>query len=172
MRPSYLVQELKKLYPALVQEEEEDKTLEDHEFTEKQGIEYLIRGFQRGYEAMDQVWQELYTWYKKNPKWQQKVEALLNAGYYRCPADGLTEAVAKKLYGEHFETSITRMEKYASCAYAHFLAYGLQLSERRNMSFRQLIWGMSVTVHWNNIPEGQQRSRKDGSAYLKKRENR
>lgn len=141
MRPSYLVQELKKLYPLLVQEEEEDKTLTDHEFTEKQGIEYLIRGFQGGYEAMDQVWQELYTWYKKNPKWQQKVEELLNAGYYRCPADGLTEAVAKKLYGEHFETSITRMEKYASCAYAHFLAYGLQLSERQEYEFQAVDLG-------------------------------
>ncbi|MGN1192094.1 MAG: helicase-exonuclease AddAB subunit AddB [Dorea sp.] len=141
IRPAYLVQELQRLYPLLEVKDEEGRKLTEREFTEKQGIEYLIQGFQGGTGKMDQVWQELYTWYKKNPRWRNKLEKLLNAGYYRRPSDGLTEAVAKKLYGEQFETSITRIEKYAACAYAHFLAYGLNLKERQEYEFQAVDLG-------------------------------
>ena len=62
---------------------------------------------------------------------KKKVDELLTAWYYRRPEDPLSESVAKQLYGENFEGSITRMEQYASCACAHFLAYGLRLKKER-----------------------------------------
>ena len=48
------------------------------------------------------------------------MERFLEAGYYRKPLDALTEEAAKRLYGEEFETSITRMERFAVCAFSHF----------------------------------------------------
>ena len=38
---------------------------------------------------------------------------------------------AKALYGTVLGGSVTRLEQYASCAYAHFLNYGLELAERQ-----------------------------------------
>ena len=142
MRPSYLIQELHKLYPLLTVEDEEEKKADGYELTEQMGINLLIQGFQnRDSGGMDLKWQELYSWYKKQPGWKEKVEDLLRAGYYRRPDDGLTKAVAKKLYGEDFEDSITRMERFSVCAFSHFLTYGLKLKERQEYDFQAVDLG-------------------------------
>lgn len=49
--------------------------------------------------------------------------------------------VARALYGEVLQTSISRLEKYASCAYAHFLAYGMRLKERSEFGFERADMG-------------------------------
>ena len=139
LRPSYLIQELLRLYPKLKVQDEEEKALVQKEFTERTGIAYLIQGLQD--KNLDLVWQELYTWYQKDPVWKRKVDKLLEAWYYKRPEDPLADLVARKLYGENFEGSITRMERYASCACAHFLAYGLQLRERPVYEFQAVDLG-------------------------------
>lgn len=139
LRPSYLIQELLRLYPDVKVRDEDEKELVQKELTEKTGVKYLIRGLQE--KNLDVTWQELYTWYQKDPKWKEKVDELLTAWYYRRPEDPLSESVAKQLYGENFEGSITRMERYASCACAHFLAYGLRLKERPVYEFKAVDLG-------------------------------
>ena len=50
-------------------------------------------------------------------------------------SDKISRAVARALYGEKLKCSITRLETYAGCAYAHFMKYGLSLKERQLFSF-------------------------------------
>ena len=138
-RPSYLIQELSRLYPELKVQDEEAKKLKEKELTEKSGVAYLIRGLQE--KNLDLTWQELYTWYQKSPEWKAAVDRILRAWYYRRPEDPLSERVARELYGENFEGSITRMERYATCACAHFLAYGLRLKERPLYEFKAVDLG-------------------------------
>lgn len=135
VRPSYLIQELQKLFPKLKVRDEE-RYLKEQELTENIGFDRMIREFVQKRHETDGAWCELYNWYKKNPKWQEKVERFLEAGYYRKPLDALTEEAAKRLYGEEFETSITRMERFAVCAFSHFLTYGLGLREREEYDFQ------------------------------------
>ena len=135
VRPSYLIQELQKLFPKLKVRDEE-RYLKEQELTENIGFDRMIREFVQKRHETDGAWCELYSWYKKNPKWQEKVERFLEAGYYRKPLDELTEEAAKRLYGEEFETSITRMERFAVCAFSHFLTYGLGLREREEYDFQ------------------------------------
>lgn len=49
----------------------------------------------------------------------------------------LAEDIANKIYGSIIRISISRLEKYAGCAYAHFLSYGLSLKERPEFSFER-----------------------------------
>ena len=49
--------------------------------------------------------------------------------------------MAKQLYGEHFQDSITRIERFSACAFAHFLTYGLRLRERQTYEFQPLDLG-------------------------------
>lgn len=42
----------------------------------------------------------------------------------------LEKDVAAELYGEKYLTSISAIERYSACAFAHFITYGLRLSER------------------------------------------
>lgn len=135
VRPSYLIQELQKLFPKLKVRDEE-RYLKEQELTENIGFDRMIHEFVQKRHETDGAWCELYNWYKKNPKWQERVERFLEAGYYRKPLDALTEEAAKRLYGEEFETSITRMERFAVCAFSHFLTYGLGLREREEYDFQ------------------------------------
>ncbi len=140
MRLAYLIQEIRRLYPLLSAEDEERKLLCERELTEDIGMELLIRGFQ-GQELTDKGWQELYAWYLRSPELKNRAERLLLAGYYRRPSDGLTKRVAKRLYGEDFENSITRIERFSTCAFAHFLTYGLNLRERKVYEFQPVDLG-------------------------------
>ena len=140
IRPSYLIQEMQRLFSGLEIEDEEKQAFSAQEWTPKLGMQKVIRGFQDG-NAMDQEWQELYSWYKRQPQWQYRVEELMKSGFYTRPADGLTKEVAKQLYGEHFQDGITRIERFSACAFAHFLTYGLRLRERQTYEFQPLDLG-------------------------------
>lgn len=141
MRPSYLIQEIRRLYPLLAVSDEEGRPLRDRELTEDMGMDLLIKGFQ-GRELTDRGWQELYAWYLRDPRLKERAERLLLAGYYSRPSDGLTREVAERLYGKDFEDSITRIERFSACAFAHFLTYGLNLRERAEYEFQAVDLGI------------------------------
>ena len=44
---------------------------------------------------------------------------------------GISKKATNLLYGKSLSGSVTRLERYAGCAFAHFMAYGLSLEERR-----------------------------------------
>ena len=94
--------------------------------------------------------------------WKAKADRLVEAGSYHCPEDGLTRRTAEKLYGEGFPDSITRMEQFSSCAYAHFMSYGLGLKERQEYELKRWIWGISVTAPWSFTPGKWNRPERDG----------
>lgn len=52
-------------------------------------------------------------------------------------ANPLTKEIADDLYGLVINTSISRLEKFAACAYAHFLSYGLDLRSRSEFGFEK-----------------------------------
>ena len=66
---------------------------------------------------------------------------MLETLYYRRPDDRLSKEAAKILYEEGIDSGVTRLERYASCAFAHVLAYGLRLRERQEYEFKPLDWG-------------------------------
>jgi len=140
LRPSYLIADLMKLYTEL-SVQEVSTSLKDKELTADGGIDGIIRGLQRKHEGLEGEWKELYTWYKKHPEWSQKIERIVQAAFYRREDSRLTQETAKALYGEILKSSVTRLEKFSACAYAHFLTYGLRLKEREVYQFQAVDMG-------------------------------
>lgn len=140
LRPAYLVFDLAKMFPKLKIQEVE-KSVQTQEFSQKTGMSYLIDGLQNKKDGLGKEWQELYSWYKKNSEWEGQLSQIVEAAFYTKPQDTLTKKTAEKLYGKFLENSVTRLEKYSACAYAHFLTYGLKLQEREVYQFQAVDMG-------------------------------
>ena len=143
IRPSYLVELMKKLFPQL---ETEKAGLIYPPFAQmigkKDGLMYLSEGL-RDYAAgrKGQLNEEelsiLYSLYEGDEDYRDYVGKLEEAAFAEYVHKPLAKAVAKALYGSMLENSVSRLEKYAACAYSHFLQYGLLLKEREEFSFEQ-----------------------------------
>lgn len=167
LRPSYLMNVLKGMFPNLELVKEEGWQKETFA-TPKEGLRLLIEGLRsyRNGEA-DEKFYELYRWYAAREQYEEKLSQLLEAAFSRHTDSHLGRAVAHALYGTILENSVTRLERYAACAYAHFLMYGLRLSERSVYEFAPVDMGNifhqtlelfskrleESSYTWRNIPE-------------------
>lgn len=128
-RAAYLIGDLKRMYTKLPVFNMDQYGMETKEMLPQTGIGSLIEGLQNPKKMEEGSWQELYRWYCAQEDWNEKVHDLARISRYRRPEDNLTLQTARKLYGD-WAPSISRLEKFAACACAHFLTYGLRLQER------------------------------------------
>lgn len=147
--------------------EEEKKKLCEMELTKKSAIKQVVAGIRNSKSSFTDEWLELYSAYRKDPKWGEVMERLVEAGFYRRPEDTLSQKVAEELYGEQIEGSVTRLERFAACAFAHFLSYGLRLRERKEFKFEAIdlgnVFHSAIEIFsrklvksgytWTNLPE-------------------
>ena len=87
----------------------------------------------------DESWKELYTWYRQN----EGAESGQNSGcrIFQKKPDALTGEEAAELYGEKSSSVLQGWERFSACAYAHFLTYGLHLSDRERYEFEAMDLG-------------------------------
>ena len=128
-RPCSLIGEIRRLFPEL--EIWDERQVEWPIQTKHAGMARLIAGFQEENRDEDLEFLELYRWFLEQKEWREKTEKLTEAAFTSYRERGIGRAAARALYGTTLQGSVTRLEKYASCAYAHFLQYGLELMERR-----------------------------------------
>ncbi len=145
LRPAYLIDTVRKLFPGLtVRYPQLDSPL-DKIVTGQEGAVYLARGLQEYAAGAMRPEQEteFFTIYQAygEEKLAGKRSLLTDAAFRRYRETGLSAAVARALYGKYLETSVTRLETYAACAYRHFLQYGLTLRERQEFSFENVDMG-------------------------------
>ncbi|PLS18794.1 helicase-exonuclease AddAB subunit AddB [Bacillus sp. M6-12] len=77
------------------------------------------------------LWWDVYNAYIKNPAVSGMAQRVLSSLFYQNTAKKLKHDTSKKLYGENILASVSRMEMFNSCAFAHFAAHGLKLRERK-----------------------------------------
>lgn len=140
IHPSYLVGRLHKHFPKLVEGEEEQERRSV--FTKEDSVEYVIDGIHKFLDGeTDHLWQELFCQMKESEKGKQILSTILQGAFYENEESPLSQAVSKALYGEKLSGSVTRLEQYAACAFAHFLKYGLQIKEREEHRVRSMDLG-------------------------------
>lgn len=142
LRPSSLVGTLRKLFPGLTPEEAGDKeTFAWRVMTPESGIRCLAERMQDMLQKPEDSYKELFSWYRRDPGWEPVIRGLAEASCASNSDARISRAVANVLYGTVLQNSVTRLERYASCACAHFLDYGLHLTERAEYSFEAVDLG-------------------------------
>ncbi len=163
IRPSYLIETIKKLFPKIeIRKNEIDNTdvagIDHNSFAgikhnafagvvgKKDGVTLLakeLRDYASG-RAGGLTREELYSLYRlyaEDETYSAYAEKLAEAAFARYEHKPLARAIARALYGSMLENSVSRLEKYAACAYSHFLQYGLMLKERDEYAFEQVDMG-------------------------------
>lgn len=138
-RPSSLIGDIRRLFPQIqIQNEESGKRIG----SVTEGKRMLIQGL-REYEKYpdDRQFLELFRWFKQSPEYEKQLEQLVDAAFYIYEEKGIGKAAARALYGTILQGSVTRLERYAACAYAHFLSYGLELMERQEYQLASVDMG-------------------------------
>lgn len=137
-RPSFLIGELRKMYPELSWKSSRELLDNQQIYSVEEALRQLIEGlgqFRDGElpekEPREKQFLELYRWFSHSGEYGKETEKLLNAAFCVYEKQGIGHAVARALYGTVLSGSVTRLEQYAACAYAHFLKYGLELEERQ-----------------------------------------
>lgn len=137
IRPSYLIDTVRKLFPQLAVEYPQNRSRLEQIEGRQEGARYLaeeLREYADGTlrEEERQDFYLMYCAYEADPEGRDRLTA---AAFRRYKESGLSRIVARALYGRQLENSVSRLETYAACACRHFLQYGLSLQEREEFGF-------------------------------------
>ena len=137
IRPSYLIDTVRKLFPQLAVEYPQNRSRIEQIEGRQEGARYLaeeLREYADGtlQEEERQDFYLMYRAYEADPEGRDRLTA---AAFRRYKESGLSRIVARALYGRQLENSVSRLETYAACACRHFLQYGLSLQEREEFGF-------------------------------------
>lgn len=142
LRPSILINKIKKLYPKL--EEKSDVMGKKYEIiNEKITYEELIENIAhaRENEKIEEIWYLIYNYYKQNQKWKNKLEQDMQALNYTNLPQKIEKENIDKLYGNTLKTSISKLERYRSCPFSYYLQYGLKLKEKEELKIQSFNTG-------------------------------
>ena len=127
-RPSYLLQQIHKMFPALSMEKDKDMTELSRILGTDRGRSYFIEKLAKGDYREDLCWWELASYYQKQEP--QLLPRLMAAADLGKEKSRISKEAARLLYGDEIFGSVTRLERFAACPYAHYIVYGLGLKER------------------------------------------
>ena len=137
IRPSYLIDTVRKLFPAMSVEYPQNRSRLEQIEGRQEGARYLAEELREYVEGTlpEEERQDFYLMYRAYEADAAGRDLLTRAAFRRYRESGLSWIVARALYGQQLENSVSRLETYAACACRHFLQYGLSLQEREEFGF-------------------------------------
>ncbi|GEK32141.1 ATP-dependent helicase/deoxyribonuclease subunit B [Kurthia zopfii] len=96
-------------------------------------IAYLmnqIRQSEHDQQPLSAEWQQLQKYYENDLTWRTTFKRLMKSVTNHNKTEDLEQNITDALYGKTITSSVSRVEKYFKCPFAHFATYGLKLNER------------------------------------------
>ncbi len=142
LRPSILIDRIKKIYPELKVHSDISKGLEIKAREEKElnlvatpvsTFKYLIENLRLKIDGnlTTDLWDEVYNWYYKNEDWDYKRRLMIDGLFFDNQEDYIGDKKARQLYDVPLRSSISRLETFVNCPFSHFINYGLRPQERK-----------------------------------------
>lgn len=132
LRKSYIIPVLKKLFPKLEEKDMEEWEKSPYRIISKEdALRYVatsLNEYRNGNaaEAFGQVYSVL-----EEEGCREEIDRMTEAAFYQKKEETLSETISANLYGIKDNIGITRLERFAACAYSQFVANGLKLKQRR-----------------------------------------
>ena len=133
-RPSILLERMKKLFKDV----KIDSGIMDNRHHEKlictpgSTFKYMVEGFRMKMDGkpMNDLWWEVYGWYHGRKEWDLRRGAIVEGLFHRNQITYIETNNAKNLYSFPVRSSVSRLEQFVRCPFAHFIKYGLRPSQR------------------------------------------
>ena len=141
LRPSILVNRIKKIYPKLSEESDVIESKSEILNT-KTTYEELINNISKLREnEIEKMWYYVYNYYKKDENWNNKLEQSLKGLNYSNLPEKIEQKNIDKLYGNKLSTSISKLEQYRRCPFSYFLQYGLKIKPQEELKVKSFDTG-------------------------------
>jgi len=146
LRPAYLIEMIKKLYPDLTVENPEEEDIFERLETWQDSYGYVADGLREAVAGNLAPEEErslvrIVKVMQAEGKSAGETEKLLQGAFAGYREERLPKQLALALCGSDLVGSITRLEAFAACAYGHFLKYELLLEERKEFGFEAVDMG-------------------------------
>jgi len=145
LRPSIVIPRVKKILPKLVEESAiYNLTSEKSKISKVTApiptFNELILAVRRDFdkEDIEAYWPEVYSWFKENEDFKEKVKNIFKGLTYSNVGDKVAKKKLRKLYQNEMGKlvfSVSRLEKYAECPFSYFVQYGLKAKNRKVYEF-------------------------------------
>ena len=145
LRPSMLINKIKKIYPML-QEQSDVIERRSEILNKKTTYEELIVNLSKLKEqdSIEKLWYYIYDYYQKSSEWNEKLKQSLKGLEYTNIPDKIDQNNIDRLYGNTLITSISKLERYRSCPFSYYLQYGLKIKPQEELKIQTLNTGTFI----------------------------
>lgn len=140
LRPSMIISRLKRLFPNIsfksgMTAGSAGSSAEAYISAPVPTFNGLVAAMRQSYEGRytDPLWRIVAEWYSNRKEWQDKYARAAAGFNYTNQVEYIRQDRVRKLYGNTIHTSVSRLERYASCPFSYYVEYGLNAKERRIM---------------------------------------
>ncbi|PWI58753.1 PD-(D/E)XK nuclease family protein [Sulfoacidibacillus thermotolerans] len=123
--------------------DEEDVQLCMTEESMAQHLTTILREVKKG-ERLTPLWHGVFQLFASGKLNQEVVKSKLQGLAYVIDSEPLAPEIAQKLFHNAEVLSVSRLEQFAACPFAHFAKYGLRLKRREEFQIDELIRGQLV----------------------------
>ena len=136
LRPSLLLDRFKKVFRQIeiktdiIMDEARERQLIS---TPNSTIKHLAASLRQHLDGLpiEEHWLTVYRWYQENKDWDSLRASLDGGLFHQNQAADIGKSSAKRLYRTPIRSSVSRLEQFVNCPFAHFVRYGLRPKERK-----------------------------------------
>lgn len=136
LRPSLLIERIRHLFPRI---DIRSDVVENNEHlyhqigTPNSTYKYLVEScrHQADGKVVEPIWSKVQQWYREQPAWENTLALMRTGLYHRNQPPALGPKRAQELYPAPVRTSVSRLEQFVRCPFAHFVSFGLQPQPRK-----------------------------------------
>ncbi|MBR5614637.1 MAG: PD-(D/E)XK nuclease family protein [Clostridia bacterium] len=128
---SEVIKRIKELFPD-IQSQGNSSDFDSVEGKENTFSELSARLFESGWnvDSLKPLWRQIYHIFEKDTKYCERLEHFNEMYSRKGEAQSISKKTAERLYGKPLILSVSKLEKYNSCAFSFFMKYGLYAEER------------------------------------------
>ncbi len=136
LRPSIMINRIRALLPGIktTGDAVKHRDLDLHQIAAPASTyKYLVENLRAHADGLpvDPLWRDVFWWYQGRSDWERRLQETREALFHRNQVEGIGHGLAGRIYTLPLRSSVSRLEKYVNCSFAHFIRYGLRPQERK-----------------------------------------